>query len=304
MVVCSLATAPTSRAAEVSESDFNALKETVRKLAEDMQKLQEAHTNDQQLHQQDQQRIQELQKQLEETRKTNAAPANTNAMPPAAPPATQVQQVQPVHLMPIDEATVNHNFAILGDAEFQFSRFSGQPAAFALADFAPIFLYRGGDKVLFEAGFDFILQNNAPNSSGATTTVNLSFATLDYLMNDYMTFVAGNMLMPLGTYSERSAGWLNKIPDDPLPRDLLPGAQVGAQLRGAVPIGQSGSLVNYSVWGVNGASSADGTGQRRIAGPGRKCGLEVRQRGWRTSTVIPVAADGWRYFHSILQAAL
>ena len=75
-----------------------------------------------------------------------------------------------------------------------------------LADFAPIFLYRGGDKVLFEAGFDFALQNNAPGSAGATTTINLSFAQLDYLMNDYVTLVAGNMLLPLGTYQRADRG--------------------------------------------------------------------------------------------------
>ena len=78
--------------------------------------------------------------------------------------------------------------------------------------FAPIFLYRGGDRVLFEAGFDFILQNNAPASAGATTTVNLSFAQLNYLLNDYVTLAVGNMLLPLGTYAQRSAGWLNKFP--------------------------------------------------------------------------------------------
>src|SRR6202023_2359601 len=104
------------------------------------------------------------------------------------------------------------------------------------ADFAPVFLYRGGENVLFEAGFDFVLQNNAPAGSGATTTINLSFAQLDYLMNDYVTLVVGNMLLPLGTYSERSAGWLYKFPDDPLPRELLPGVGVGAQLLGAVPV--------------------------------------------------------------------
>ena len=39
---------------------------------------------------------------------------------------------------------------------------------------------------------------------------------MDYVMNDYMTFAAGDLMLPLGTYSERGAGWLNKIPDDPL----------------------------------------------------------------------------------------
>jgi hypothetical protein len=31
---------------------------------------------------------------------------------------------------------------------------------------------------------------------------------IDYLLNDYVTVVAGDMIQPLGTYTERSAGWL------------------------------------------------------------------------------------------------
>jgi hypothetical protein len=84
----------------------------------------------------------------------------------------------------------------------------------------------------------------------------MSFAQLDYLLNDYMTLSAGELLLPLGTYSERGAGWLNKIPDDPLVRDqVLPGSGVGAQLRGAVPVGESGQSLTYAVYGVNGPSS-------------------------------------------------
>jgi hypothetical protein len=144
-----------------------------------------------------------------------------------------------------------------------------------LADFAPIFLYRGGENILFEAGFDFVLQNNAPNGSGYTTTINLSFAQLDYVMCDYSTFVAGNMVLPLGTYSERTAGWLNKFPDDPLGRDLLPGTGVGVQLRGAVPLGEAGKLLNYSVFGVNGPSSADGSGTSTSLDLGGNVGLKT-----------------------------
>jgi hypothetical protein len=88
----------------------------------------------------------------------------------------------------------------------------------------------------------------------------MSFATLDYLFNDYITLVAGDMLLPLGTYTERGAGWLNKIPDDPLPRSVLPGSGIGVQLRGAKAIGDSGQMVTYAIYGVNGPSSADGTG--------------------------------------------
>jgi hypothetical protein len=65
-------------------------------------------------------------------------------------------------------------------------------------------------------------------------------------------------VLPLGTYTERGAGWLNKFPDDPLAIDLIPGSGVGVQLRGAIPLGDSGKLLNYAVYGVNGPGSADG----------------------------------------------
>ena len=47
---------------------------------------------------------------------------------------------------------------VVGDAEIQYGQ-SIHPnthPTFALADFAPIFLFRTADNVLFEAGFDVI----------------------------------------------------------------------------------------------------------------------------------------------------
>jgi hypothetical protein len=269
---------PVATAAEIDDQQFKELKDLVNKLGQKVEKQDQrieqlekthaqdaqAHTQDQKTHEQDQQKIQQLEQKLGETQQT----------------VTDVQQralaagpVEPLPRMPLEEATVNHNFSILGDAEFQFAKTSGQHGTFLFADFAPIFLYRGGEKVLFEAGFDFGLQNNAPNSSGASTTINLSFAQLDYIINDYVTLVAGAMVLPLGTYSERTAGWLNKFPDDPMPRDLLPGAGVGAQLRGAVPVGPNGKSITYSIWGVNGPSSADGTGNAAAIDLGGNVGL-------------------------------
>jgi hypothetical protein len=68
------------------------------------------------------------------------------------------------------------------------------------------------------------------------------------------------MVLPLGTYSERSAGWLNKLPDDPLSRGLLQNSGVGAQLRGAVPVDNSGQMVTYAVYADDGPSSTASTG--------------------------------------------
>lgn len=255
---------PPRASAQVSESAFNALKQMVEKLSEQVQGLQQTNIIKEQTHQKDMQQLQQLQEKLAETQRT-AADAEQKSIAAAQP--------QPLPRVPLDEATVNHNFQILGDAEFQYAKTEGQHGAFMLADFAPIFLYRGGDNILFEAGFDFVLQNNAPGSSGYTTTVNLSFAQLDYVMNDYLTLCAGALVLPLGTYSERTAGWLNKFPDDPLAVDLVPGSGVGAELRGAVPLGNAGKLFTYSVYGVNGPSSADGTGNAGSLDLGGNVGL-------------------------------
>lgn len=241
---------PRTAPAAVSDDEFNALKNMVQQLNEKFKALDQQHQQDQQQHQQDQEKIQQLQKQLTETQQVA-----TNA----AQKAEAAAQVQPVHPVP-PGPSATHQFQVVGDAETIFGRIQGQHSGFVFADFAPIFLFRANDNILFEAGFDFTLANNAPSSSGTTYGFDLSFATIDYFLNDYVTVMAGNMILPLGTYSERSAGWLNKFPDNPLPRGLLPGNGIGAQLRGAVPVGVSGQMLTYSIYGANGPSSVDGTG--------------------------------------------
>ncbi len=249
--VCVIGIAQPPRASAVSDEEFNALKDVVTKQGQRIDQLDQTHEQDQKTHEQDQQHIQKLELQLNQTQTiaTNAAQK-----------AEAASQIQPVAPVPNSGPSATHNFMVVGDAEIQFGKSTGQHSTFALADFAPIFLFRASDDVLFEAGFDVTLQNNTnpdgTRAAGSSTAVDLSFATLDYLINDYVTFVGGDMLLPLGTYSERSAGWLNKIPDDPLPRDVLPGSGVGVQLRGAVPVGVSGQHLTYAVYGVNGPSSS------------------------------------------------
>jgi len=266
---CALWMAPSRLMAEVSESDFNALKGTVQKLGEQVQGLEQSNQVQQQIHEQDVQQIQQLEQKLTATQQ-----AATNA----EQKSVEAAETQPLPRQPLDEATVNHNFMMLGDAEFQFVKAENQNAAFVLADFAPIFLYRAGDNILFEAGFDAVLQNDqnpaGTHDSGSSTSFGLSFAQIDYVMNNYVTFEAGQLLLPLGTYSERSAGWLNEIPDDPLAVGLIPGSGVGVELQGAVPLGDAGQFVNYQVYGVNGPSSSDGTGDPTQLDLGGNVGLK------------------------------
>ncbi len=248
---------PPRASAEVSDADFNALKEAVQKLSDQMQDMQQTNLAAEQAHEKDLQEIQQLKEKLAQTQQmaTNAEQKSIEA--------AEAQQLPP--RQPIDEATVNHNFMMLGDAEVQYVKASGQNGAFLLADFAPIFLYRAGDNILFEAGFDTTLQNGqnaaGTHDSGSSTSFDLSFAQMDYVLNDYMTFAGGYLLLPLGTYSQRNAGWLNKFPDDPLAVDaLIPENGAGVEMLGAVPLGEDGKFINYSVYGVNGPSSSDGFG--------------------------------------------
>lgn len=246
---CALGVAfPGSATAAISDADFNALKDLVSKQGQMLDQLQKTHD-------QDQQHIQQLEQQLGET-----GALATNAVEKAEA-AGQAQATYPA---PNPATTAKHNLTMAGDAEVQFGRATGQHATFTQADFAPIFLFRANDNILYEAGFDIMLQNSVDaygnRAAGSSTSVSLSFATLDYVMNDYMTLVAGEMLLPLGTYAERGAGWLNKIPDDPMVRDFLPSSEVGAQLRGALPLGESGQNLTYAVYVANGPSSSSTNG--------------------------------------------
>jgi len=238
---------PATSSAAVSEEAFNALSDMVGKQGQALEELKKTHAQDQLV-------IQQLQQQVGQT-----SQLATNAEQKAEAAA----QSQTVYQAPNPATSASHNFIVTGDAEVQFGKSTGQNPTFVLADFAPIFLFRANDNILFEAGFDITLNNNAnadgTRAPGSATTVSLSFAQLDYCLNDYLTLAAGDILLPLGTYSERAAGWLNKIGDDPLVRDWLPGSGIGARLQGALPVGQSGQLVTYAVYVANGPSSGNPT---------------------------------------------
>ena len=240
--------------AQVSQDDFKKLADQVALLSQQVQTLQQKDA-------QDQQTISKLKQQVGATKEiaVDAQQKATTAEEKLATPVDLSEQLA---------SAATHNFVLSGDAEVTFGRTAGfKSGGFQMADFAPIFLYRANENILFEAGFDFQLQNGSTQllngttvNNANTTGVNLSFATIDYIVNNYVTLCAGEMLLPLGTYSERSAGWINQIPDQPLPVSMLPQAGIGAQLRGAIPVGKAGNEFTYAGYLANGVSSVDGTG--------------------------------------------
>lgn len=111
---------------------------------------------------------------------------------------------------------------------------------------APILLWQPSDRWLFETEIAFVL-------SEEDSEVELDYAQISYLVNDYLTIGAGKFLMPFGAFWERwHPSWINKLPTMPLiyERGLMGQTGIGVQVRGGVPIGSM--KLNYAAYVING----------------------------------------------------
>ncbi len=120
----------------------------------------------------------------------------------------------------------------------------------------PLILWQINDRLLFETEFEL----GFDTAGGRTTTeVDLEYADLQYLVNDYLVVGAGKFLTPFGLFSERlHPAWINKLPNAPLVRGhdgLAPFASTGVYVRGAVPVGKQ--RFNYALYAVNGPTLVD-----------------------------------------------
>lgn len=123
-------------------------------------------------------------------------------------------------------------FLLAGYGSAGFTARSGEDPFFE-ASFNALFLYKMTDRLFFEGEMELEFENGE-------TTINLEVAQASYLLNDYMTIGVGRFLNPMDFFVERQhMNWVNKLPDKPLAvyDGLLPESQLGAQLRGVVPIG-------------------------------------------------------------------
>lgn len=120
------------------------------------------------------------------------------------------------------------------------------------AGFNPIFLYRLNDWIFFESELEVEIKNTV-------TEVGLEYSQANLFLNDYMTLGAGKYLLPFGEFIERGhPAWINKLVTKPLPfregdeGGLLPFGQVGAQLRGGIPMDLPGRDLEYTLYVGNG----------------------------------------------------
>ncbi len=123
-------------------------------------------------------------------------------------------------------------FLLAGYGTAGFTARSGEDPSFD-ATFNALFLYKLTDRLFFEGEMELEFEDNS-------TTINLEVAQASYLLNDYMTIGVGRFLNPMDFFVERQhMNWVNKLPDKPLAvyDGLFPESQLGAQLRGVIPLG-------------------------------------------------------------------
>lgn len=127
--------------------------------------------------------------------------------------------------------------------------------------FAPIFLFKHSNRLMFEAELEFVLEGNE-------LEVGLEYADVMYVLNKNMTVRAGKFLLPFGTFMERlHPAWINRLPTRPLGfghDGIAPSSGIGVELRGAFDLG--GPKLNYSLYSTNGPRLKDGSEEPEEAG--------------------------------------
>lgn len=153
---------------------------------------------------------------------------------PPPPAATEElrQEVETLKAQVKETFPGSTKFLVAGYGTSTFESKSGEDPFFD-ATLNAFFLWKLSDRLLFEGEVEFEFEDG-------DTTTNLEIAQASYLLNDYMTIGVGRFLNPMNYFVERQhMGWVNKFPDKPLAvyDGLLPESDIGAQLRGVIPIG-------------------------------------------------------------------
>jgi hypothetical protein len=206
---------PAARA--FTDEEFRAVQQQLQQQAEEIKDLKKGRVEDQKEIQSLKQKLGATDQKAEEAQKT-------------ATEATA--KVQPVNPVPSEEAAAQRNFLITGGMDVLYQKHESDNGSFFLNHFNPILLFRATDKVLAEGSLEMSVEGDG------TAEVNLEYAQIDYLFNDYLTLIAGRFLLPIGVVREKiDAAWINKLPILPLPEAddtaLFAENDIGAQARGA-----------------------------------------------------------------------
>jgi len=155
-------------------------------------------------------------------------------------------------------------FMIRGYGHAGFSSFSSDgetESSFQGGTFAPIFLFKHSDKIMFEAELEFEIEDDE-------VAIGFEYANFNYIMNDYVTLRGGKFLLPFGTFMERlHPSWINRLSSTPLGYGhdgIAPSTGIGFELRGAAQVGSG--KINYSLYTTNGPTLNTGVEDQEEAG--------------------------------------
>ncbi len=135
-----------------------------------------------------------------------------------------------------------------GYADVGYTNNENANDSFSVGRFSPIFHYQYRDLVMLESELEFEV------GADGSTEVTLEYLTIDLFLNDYIAFVAGKFLSPIGQFRQNlHPSWINKLPSAPpgFGHDgAAPVSEVGMQLRGGFPV--VGVRSNYAIFVGNG----------------------------------------------------
>jgi len=147
--------------------------------------------------------------------------------------------------------------SIYGAMAVGFTKMQGQPNGFYYGEFSPDFLLKLNDWILLEA----------EAALGSESSPSATFLQADFLVNDWLTIIAGRFVAPIGWFNERlNNPWINKLPADapgssPLPwMQVLPAMSLmGLQARGSFYLGASPLKMEYAAYVSNGLNVTPAT---------------------------------------------
>lgn len=153
--------------------------------------------------------------------------------------------------------------------------------------FNPIFLWQANDNLLLEAELEY---------EHGGDEIELEYADIYYILNDYITLGAGKFLVPFGVFNDRlHPSWINKVAGGlggsgrPLSHNyIVPVAfsDVGIQVRGGVPITDEAKL-DYALYVTNGLEGAEGTAVRDLRDENGRDNNNNRAVGGRLGVRLP-----------------
>jgi len=131
------------------------------------------------------------------------------------------------------EGNEKSGFQLAGYSSFGWSDTENGTSDFDLVQFSPIFHYQYSDIFQFEGELEILVDANGE------TQIELEYAAGNLFINDYMVFVAGKFMSPVGQFVQNlHPAWINKLPSAPMGfghDGAAISSNVGVALRGGLP---------------------------------------------------------------------